>query len=393
MATLYETPDEREILETWKSDGVTVLAEKLTRPRKISNLLRALPTIKPLQSFYCWNPGLLQQIKNHWQKCSIDRNYFDIIHIEHIRGALFGLELQDWLDKNNNVTPSSQRPPIVWDSVDCISLLFEKAAHSSRSLFGRFATTFDLPRTRRFEGWLTHRFNQTLVTAEADKNALVKLAENVKIRNRPLTSDGDKQPRITVLPNGVDLDSFTPNFGKRKGATIVLTGKMSYHANVTAALYLLESIMPLVWSERPEAKVQIVGANPPANIRAYASQIPGKVEVTGTVPNIAVYLQEATLAVAPIPYGVGIQNKVLEAMACATPTVCTPQAVSALRVQSGQVAQVGSSPEELAGAILQLLSSPSLCQSMGAAGRQYVEQNHSWEAVVNQLEDIYRNLH
>lgn len=392
LATLYETPDERSELETWKSEGVTVLAEKLTRTRKISNLLRALPTAKPLQSFYCWNPGLMQQIINYWQKSRIDRNYFDIIHVEHLRGALFGLDLQDWVGKNIDSTSVSQRPPIVWDSVDCISLLFEKAAHSSRSLFGKFATTFDLPRTRRFEGWLTHLFNQTLVTAEADKNALVKLAENVKIKNQPITPGGDKQPRITVLPNGVDLESFTPNYGKRKEATIVLTGKMSYHANVTAALYLLESVMPLVWSERPDAKVQIVGANPPANIRAYITQFPGKVEVTGTVPNIATYLQEATLAVAPIPYGVGIQNKVLEAMACATPTVCSPQAVSALHVQSGQVAQVGSSPEELARAILQLLSSPTLCQSMGAAGRQYVEQNHSWQAVVNQLEDIYRSL-
>ena len=38
----------------------------------------------------------------------------------------------------------------------------------------------------------------------------------------------------------------------------------------------------------------------------------------------------ATIAVAPITYGAGIQNKVLEAMACATPVIVTPQATNAL---------------------------------------------------------------
>ena len=120
---------------------------------------------------------------------------------------------------------------------------------------------------------------------------------------------------ITVLPNGVDLDYFCPSPEPRRPATVVISGKMSYHANVTAALHLVEGIMPLVWRERPGVKVTIVGANPPRPIRQLAQRFPGQVEVTGTVPDVRPYLRRASLAAAPVPYGAGIQNKVLEAMA------------------------------------------------------------------------------
>lgn len=330
-----------------------------------------------------------------WLALARQGKAFEAVHFEHLRGAPFGLALQRWLAAPARRDIIPKRPPIVWDSVDCISLLFEKAARGSRSRFGRLASAFDLPRTRRYEGWLTKQFDHTLVTAEADRAALSALAGpidgNTSHSEHPSESHGAPDtPPITVLPNGVDLEAFAPNYESRRGETIVLTGKMSYHANVTAALYLVETVMPQVWAERPAAVVQIVGANPPADIRALCSRYPGRVEVTGTVPDLAPYLQQAALAAAPIAYGVGIQNKVLEAMACATPVVCTPQAISALTTRPGRDLMVGDTSNEFAEAILRLLADPDLRQSIGAAGRRYVEQCHSWDTAAAQLEEIYR---
>ena len=52
--------------------------------------------------------------------------------------------------------------------------------------------------------------------------------------------------------------------------------------------------------------------------------------VTGFVPDLRPYLAQAAVAVSPIRYGVGIQNKVLEAMAMGTPVVTSPRACQAL---------------------------------------------------------------
>jgi glycosyltransferase involved in cell wall biosynthesis len=109
----------------------------------------------------------------------------------------------------------------------------------------------------------------------------------------------------------VDLEFFRPQVVPRDPATLIFTGKMSYHANLAAALDLIRDIMPRIWAHRPEVRVQIVGRNPPAWLRRAARD--PRVEIVGTVPDLRPYLARATLAVCPLRYAVGIQNKVLEA--------------------------------------------------------------------------------
>src|SRR5205807_7031677 len=94
-----------------------------------------------------------------------------------------------------------------------------------------------------------------------------------------LMSNGDvSKADIQVLPNGVDLDYFQPLQQERRRYNLVFSGKMSYHANVATALYLRQHIMPLIWRNRPEATLTIVGSNPPKVIQAFTSD--PRVEVT-----------------------------------------------------------------------------------------------------------------
>jgi glycosyltransferase involved in cell wall biosynthesis len=162
---------------------------------------------------------------------------------------------------------------------------------------------------------------------------------------------------------------------------------MSYHANVTMTLHLVHEIMPHVWQQRPEAKLLVVGKDPAREIQALAQN--PNIVVTGTVDALPPYLQKATVAVAPITYGAGIQNKILEAMGCGTPVVTTPQAVSALCIEPGRDLLVADSPESYAQAILSVLANPQRQEELGRNGRLYVEQHHHWPNVAARLETIY----
>ncbi len=409
LATLWENEDERAALGKLEAEGIQVLSARLAKARSAWNCLCALPTATPLQAVYCWQPELVERMKADQGK---DAGW-DVIHVEHLRGARYGLAL-----KNSSMPhPSASRLPVVWDSVDCISYLFGQAAHNSTRPLNRLVTRFELGRTRRYEAWLPTQFDRVLVTSPIDKAALKELglkyrpaehaprSEARRLLGSPLRSevssfkagDGhmragcDQRPAtMTVLPNGVDLDHFVPPDSPREPATLVFSGKMSYHANVTAATYLLSQVMPLLWRERPDVRVQIAGKDPPSSLYRQSAECGGRVTITGTVPDVLPYLQQATIAVAPMSYGAGIQNKVLEAMACATPVVATPQAVAALDARDGEDLLVADGAPAFARRVLSLLDDADLRNRIGRSGRRYVTACHDWNTITAELEAIYK---
>jgi glycosyltransferase involved in cell wall biosynthesis len=163
---------------------------------------------------------------------------------------------------------------------------------------------------------------------------------------------------------------------------------MSYHANTAAALDLVQAVMPAVWAERPQVQVWLVGKDPPAVLRALATD--SRVTVTGTVPDLRPYVGRAAVAVTPLRYGVGIQNKVLEAMAMATPVVTTPGTCRALTAEPGTHLLIGHSPAELAGSILSLLADDQRREALGQAGRRYVQDYHDWDGIAGRLVAVYQ---
>lgn len=381
LATLWSTPQEQADLQALTQLGLTLITQPLPRYRSLWNCVWALPTRVPLQAVYCWQPALVRQLQRLLQTTT-----FDVIQVEHLRGAAYGLALKRTLSK---AVPT----PIIWDSVDCISHLFRQAVHQQKQASGRWLTQVELRRTPAYEGALVRQFARVLVTSSVDRQALYDLA----VETDACADQCALLQQLAVLPNGVDLDYFSPvaehTDRARRPATLVFSGKMSYHANVTAGLHLVQAIMPLVWQHRPEVSVQIVGKDPPPVVWALATpptHAQGGVEVTGTVPAVPPYLRQATIAVAPVLYSAGIQNKVLEAMACGTPVVASPQAVAGISAAPGEAFYQAATPQHFAEQILALLGDPQRRQQLGAAGRRYVKQHHAWPTLVEQLEQIYQ---
>lgn len=331
--------------------------------RSLWNSAWAVPTSQPLQTVYSWHTGLVHVLADR-----VARKEFDVVHVEHLRGSKYA----------GFIKSSFPEMPVVWDSVDCISHLFQQAAGQSSSFFGRFVTAFDLPRTRKAEGTLIERFDRTLVTSSADREALLALAAR------------DSQPApILVLPNGVDLDYFKPAPEiQREPETLVFSGKMSYHANVAMVKFLVNAIMPRVWAKRPQTKLIVVGKDPSPEIRQLGQN--PLIQITGTVDDIRPYLWKATASVVPLLYGAGIQNKILEAMATGTPVITTTRTLSALEAQSGRDLLAADSAETFAGEMLRLLDDAALQDEVGQAGLAYVQARHDWKAIAGRLVEIYR---
>lgn len=346
-----------------------VYAFPLKRESALYNSLRALPTRQPIQYAY----GLQREMEQKLQSLvNEDDMVFDIIHFEHIRTAIYASRL---LQKNPHIARKC-----VWDSVDSITLLFRQAARQHPRWVIRQFMKIEANRTAYFEGKAPGLFKQVLVTSQKDKDSFSDLQ---KIPQSNLN--------ISVLPNGVDLEYFKPgNEIQRSTDTLVISGKMSYHANESMVHHFISTILPLIWEKRPDVKLVIVGQNPSSKIRAYASD--PRIRVTGWVDDIRPFLQTAAVAVAPLLYGAGIQNKILEAMACETPVIASPIAVQALQAEVGKEIMVGNDDNDFTLKVLELLSNSQLAASIGCAGRDYVERKHSWSATAGQLSAIYRKI-
>jgi sugar transferase (PEP-CTERM/EpsH1 system associated) len=338
---------------------------RVPRLRSWWNCVRTLPSSTPLQAMYGYSPHVQARVDALVGRQGATA--FDLVHIEHLRAAWLGFRI---------------RLPLVFDAVDCISQLFEQSAMLGSGRISRWSARLDLSRTRHFEYRLLEYFGSVLTTSVDERTALAGLA--------PAPRAQHLAQRIRVLRNGVDLDYFHPAGSAREPATLVFVGRMSYHANVSAIEFLVRDILPRVWQARPEVRLNVVGEDPHPQLRRWAAASGHRISVTGTVADVRPYVAQATIAVCPVTYAVGMQNKVLEAMAMATPTICTPLAARALSASDERELLIAGDASAFATRILGLLDDGPRRARLGAAARAYVERTHDWRGSGEMLETIYR---
>lgn len=204
--------------------------------------------------------------------------------------------------------------------------------------------------------------------------------------------DADYFPshKVAVVENGVDTDLFIPVPELRREGHLVFSGRMGYAPNAEAACWFVRRCMPLIQERVPGATLSIVGADPPRQVRRLA-RTPG-IDVTGYVESIPRALNEASVVVAPLRSGSGMQNKILEAMACARPVVATAIGRGAIRAEVGREIRVADEPRPFAEEVTRLLRNPDIADEVGARGRAFVLGNHSWEHAGELVEAVYSQL-
>jgi len=313
----------------------------------------------PLQSAYSFSRKMKKRIKD-----ILLEERFDIIHIEHIRAGY--------------MLPKVRHIPAVYDSVDCITFLYQSFAKESSS-FGRKLITFiESKKLAKSEPIVLSKYETIIVTSSDDRYYLEKVAAKANYNI----------PKINVVENGVDYDSFQPQDTSFLPYSIVFTGKMGYYANELAATHFAEEILPLVKSQIPQVKFYIVGANPSKRIRRL--KMNDNVIVTGWVPDIRRYLSLAHVVVCPMRVSVGIQNKLLEAMSMAKPVVTYPDAALLLKNTNNDVFLLAHNQKDFAEKIIDLMNNEALSKKLGTAARSYIQEFYSWDQKIKVLEDLYQ---
>lgn len=321
----------------------------------------------PIQSLFSTAVGLVsgEALQIHYYRSQAmdqllerlnSRPQYDMVYTHLIRMAPYGLQvknafrvldLTDVISNEIRLSLEHRRPPVKW--------LYE----------------FELPRLIAAENKYSAMFDENWVISTSERDALQKQSPSAEIR---------------IVANGVDFSSYQPKQQQPNNQSLLFVGHMGVFHNIDAARYLAQEIMPLIYSQHPGATLGIVGAEPAREVQALA-RIPG-VQVRGYLPDLPSALQQACVFAAPIRFAGGIQNKVLEAMATATPVVTTSIVNRGIRAQAGREIILADDPGSFAGAISELLDHPDFGREVGMAGYEFVRRNFSWGQVKQAVNEL-----
>ncbi len=355
LLTFIQSKEEERFIAPLKEVCRDVETVYLPLWRSLLNCLTALFGKEPFQVAYYRSPAM-----DHLLSQAIHRLQPEVLHTHLIRMAQY--------------TATRKKPPRVLDMTDAVSLYLSRFRDAQSNPFKKWALGLELKRMQEYEPIIA-RYDRALVCSQTDKEFLQRRGSGLKLE---------------LLRNGVDLDAFSIN-GETESDPyrIIFSGNMSYYPNIDGAKFLVREVFPLVKKSIPQARLYIVGQNPPSQVTSLAS---ADVTVTGFVPDIRSEYLKSAVAVSPIRFGAGTLNKVLEPSALGVPVVSTSIGWGGLGLEKDTEIFVADDAPGLADAIVRLLKDASLRRSIGQRAAQKVRSTLGWETIAGDLEAIYQQV-
>ncbi|MBC7425013.1 MAG: glycosyltransferase [Bacteroidia bacterium] len=355
LLTFIQSEDELEHLVPLREIFTHIEVIYLPKTQSIINAIAYFFTGMPLQVLY-FRSRRFQKMLNEYLKV----NKPDAIHVQHLRMAQY---LENHKEQKR-----------ILDLPDAFSLYWQRRKTVKRSLISRIVDSIESKRVIRYEKVL-HKFNMSLVCSAEDLDFLKEKHEADNIR---------------LLPNGVDLDTFYPrNHDYSHNHRILFTGNMDYAPNIDAVQYFVKDILPFVKKQFPETEFIIAGQRPVAKVLELKGE---DVEITGFVKDLAEMYDTASIVVAPLRFGAGTQNKVLEAMAMGIPVVCSHVGFKGLGIQSGEGAIMQTEAEGFAQSVIDLLRDEGYRKTVGEKGAEVIRNNFGWDAISERLEGYFEEV-
>lgn len=354
--------------------GVRVLPVKMRRSRLKDVLywLRSLASGRPFLIERDDLPGMRQVVQEQ-----IETGQVDVVHADQFNMAQFAL----------NQGSFQTRQPVPYRILDAHNAVWTIAERMVQTapVYLRPVIALEARRTRRYEGRLVQAFDHTLAVTEIDRQALLDAVGSLgEEANRAAV-----QAKISVIPIAVDTHQITPVSRPHGSNTLVTLGTLHYPPNADGIRWFAREVFPLVRQQVSAARLIIIGKNPPADFLQLAEQSNGAATVTGYVPDLTPYLEQAAAVVIPVRAGGGMRVRILEAFARAIPVVTTSVGLEGIEAVPGRDVLVEDAPAEFAGSVVRLMRDPALQTQLAHNSRILAERVYDWQVALKTLAGVY----
>jgi polysaccharide biosynthesis protein PslH len=323
------------------------------------NLFKAVPedmfhAVYPLQM-----KRHLSEEASSYISSTLENGDFDIVHVE-------GYYLMQLLPPKLEVPVLLVEHNIEY-SLSLQRMILSKSPQERSRYWREYVYTLKWERI----SWKRATLCVTLTTE--DKTAMAKLEPNINIKMIPDGIDhqeitGESKFSNSLLKNNIALS---------KDAPILLVGNFAYEPNVDAALYFSQLIFPQVLQVVPNAKLFIVGNEPPPSLLTLT--LNKQIEVTGCVESLIPFYNLAKVVVCPLRIGGGVKVKVLEALKAGKAIVSTSIGAQGLDVKTCQAVIVADVVTDFVKNVVRFLQNPEERFKQERVALAYAQNLPTWD--------------
>ena len=222
------------------------------------------------------------------------------------------------------------------------------------------------------------------------RNAAAIIANSRGLKELALKTD--RNAKIDIIYNGIDVEDFSPGNEREKGDIIILTvARLIKRKGIDDLI----RAVPAIVKERQNIKVRIIGeGNMENELKALAQklEVSEYVDFLGYVPHskISYYYASSDIFVLPSK-NEGMSNTVLEAMASGLPIITTDTGGTQELIDGNGIMVASGAPDVISNAVLNLINDYKLRENMGIKSRKIAE-NMSWKNVAQDYFEMYKQI-
>lgn len=226
----------------------------------------------------------------------------------------------------------------------------------------------------RFEARVIGTMTAVIVFTELDRHVIAGFGQSAPVVCIPFRLQARGEPPLTPPADE---------------ARLLFIGNFIHPPNVDAALRLALEIFPAIRAARPDARLDLVGANPPAAVQRAEG---AGVRIWGRVPDVGEHLKRATIVVVPIRQGGGMRVKMVEALAAGKPVVASRLAAEGLSLRDGVNVVFAETDGGFAQAVVDLLGDQLRRQAIAHAAHEWARAGENTPTWIDQYDDLYNRL-